>query len=126
MNIKTHLLLTLLLAYAASQCPDGTTGYNCAECPTGCDTCDTSVSTCDACTTGYYLDSSSVCNACPSNCLECSTPFSCTRCIPGYDTKTNASGFEECEFRWWKWFLIIFGILLGIFLIGICQSMKHY
>ena len=42
----------------------------------------------------------------------------CINCIPGYDTFFNAAGEEECEFRWWKWFLIIFGILLGIFLIG--------
>jgi|JI10StandDraft_1071094.scaffolds.fasta_scaffold1408288_1 hypothetical protein len=112
------LLILFLPLLSVQQCPSGTTGYNCVSCPSGCDTCDTDPTYCDTCTTGYYLDSSNLCNACPNNCLACSTPYVCTTCTPGYDAITNADGYEECEFKWWKWFLIIFGILFGVFIVG--------
>ena len=107
-----------LLLLSHQQCPSGTTGYNCVGCPTGCDVCNTDPSYCDTCSSGYYIDSSNLCNQCPNNCLVCNTPYVCTTCIPGYDTTTNADGFQGCEFKWWKWFLIIFGVLLGVFLVG--------
>lgn len=69
--ITTILIILYLPLFTYQQCPDGTTGYNCVECPSGCDTCDTDASYCDTCTTGYYIDSSNLCNACPSNCLAC-------------------------------------------------------
>jgi len=123
----TFLILGCLIDSAFGQCPTGTTGYNCQSCITGCDVCDTSITTCDTCTTGYYLDSAtSTCSECPSNCLDCSTPYVCTTCTPGYDTYTDTSGFQACEFLWWKWFLIIFGILLFLFLLGSDETMQAY
>lgn len=87
------LLFLAVFIEVKGQCPDGTTGFNCNSCITGCDVCDTSLTTCDTCSTGYYLDTAtSTCSECPSNCLECSTPSLCSRCTPGYDTYADANG----------------------------------
>ena len=88
-----RVIITLLsiLVLSKSDCPTGTTGFNCVACPTGCDTCTTNSSTCDVCSKGYYI-SSSTCIQCPTNCLQCDTPTYCINCIPGYDAVTNAAG----------------------------------
>ena len=114
-------MLLLFIWLAQGQCPTGTVGFLCTSCPTGCDEC-SDASTCTTCSKGYYLVTTT-CTACPNNCLECETPTVCINCIPGYDTFFNAAGEEECEFKWWKWFLIFFGALLGIFLLGMLWFM---
>lgn len=92
--IIKSLALLIVISLVKGQCPSGTTGYNCQACPDGCDNCDTNPATCDTCSTGYYIDSSNLCLACPSNCLACSTPYVCTTCTPGYDTTINSNGYE--------------------------------
>jgi hypothetical protein len=77
---------------------------------------------CDTCKKGNYLDDNSSCVACPSYCLSCSTPFVCDECTPGYEITLNADMEEECVFYWWKWFLIIFGTLLGVALLSTLPS----
>lgn len=38
--------------------------------------------------------------------------------MPGYDQSSDDSGNAVCTFYWWKWFLIVFGTLLGLVLLG--------
>jgi hypothetical protein len=125
--IAKTVILALCIWFVSGQCPSGTTGFNCVACPDGCDVCDNSSSICDTCSKGYYLDiNTSLCNTCPNSCLECDNPFYCITCTPGYDSSYNAAGEDECTFNWWKWFLIIFGTLLGIFLLGTPQPTQAW
>lgn len=88
--------LWLLLGVGSAQCSSGTTGYNCVACPDGCDNCDTVSTLCDTCSTGYYIDSLSVCVVCPNHCLKCESASICSTCTPGYETTYNDSGEQEC------------------------------
>ena len=55
---------------------------------------------------------------CPDKCLSCDTPYVCKECTPGYDTAYDDAQYQYCVFYWWKWFLIIFGTLLGVALLS--------
>jgi hypothetical protein len=116
-------MLTLLSIYVdvMSQC---TSGNQCLPCNiANCVTCDTSVNTCDACPSAYYIDGTGNCASCPTKCLICATNTYCDKCTPGYDREYDDTGSQICVFYWWKWFLIIFGTLLGLVLIGKIASM---
>jgi len=122
-NAKIVVIVSLLILGIKTQCPSS--GAICTSCIDGCDTC-TDNSTCQTCSTQYYAvpidntSSLSTCSLCPTKCLVCSTPYVCDSCTPGYDPTTdNSTGYQYCTFIWWKWFLIVFGVLLGIVLIGI-------
>lgn len=111
------LLVLLVLALPVRPaCPDDTTGFICTTCIDGCDACSDDT-TCDTCSAQYYLEGG-VCSSCPEKCLLCGSPYACDKCTPGYEKELNADGFEYCVFYWWKWFLIVFGSLLGLLLIG--------
>jgi hypothetical protein len=116
--ILLSLLLSSLALTVRAVCPGDTTGFICQTCIDGCDACSDATS-CDTCSAQYYLDAG-VCNACPEKCLVCASPYACDKCTPGYEKEVNSDGFEYCVFYWWKWFLIVFGSLLGLLLIGKC------
>jgi len=120
---KILFLINLFLVLTNEACPTDTTGFICSTCIDGCDSCST-IDSCDTCSKTFYLEVDSgtgltICTSCPTKCLICSSPFICDKCTPGYDTAIDGNtGYEYCTFYWWKWFLIIFGSLLGIILIG--------
>lgn len=116
MVLRRVWVIVLLMGMVWAQCPSGSMCTPCTD--SQCSTCDTDVNTCDACNTGYYLDASSVCTACPDKCLSCSTNTYCDTCTPGYDRSSDSDGNQICVFYWWKWFLIVFGILIGVVLLG--------
>jgi hypothetical protein len=112
--ITTVIVMTVILMIR-SQCP---TGFNCVACNiTNCDLCDTNITTCDSCSQGNYL-MNNTCITCPTSCLVCGINTYCSKCMPGYDRTYNDAGDQICVFYWWKWFIIIFGTLLGVVLLG--------
>ena len=119
---KIFVIVGLLILEIKTQCPSS--GAICTPCITGCDEC-VDNATCTTCSAGYYavpIDGSTQndCTTCPSKCLICPTAYVCDSCTPGYDKATDdQTGYQYCTFIWWKWFLIVFGVLLGIVLIGI-------
>lgn len=120
--ILMQVLLIILVLFSIyvnvkSQC---NSGYQCTACTdSNCAQCDNNINICQTCSTGYYLDATTgICTACPTKCLSCSTNTYCDQCTPGYDREYDSSGNQICVFYWWKWFLIVFGTLLGLVLIG--------
>ena len=67
-----------------------------------------------------------MCVGCPTKCLVCSINTYCTKCTPGYDREYDAEGNQICVFYWWKWFLIVFGTLLGVVLVGKSGNMQVF
>lgn len=110
------LVLFSIYVIVLSQC---TSGNQCTPCNiTNCVQCDNDINVCQACPTGSYVDGTGNCATCPTKCLSCSTNTYCDKCTPGYDAEYDNTGSMICVFYWWKWFLIVFGTLLGVVLIG--------
>jgi len=78
-NTTTNTLVCTLCLQGYTQTPSG-----CAPCVLGCLTCNPAqLTTCTTCAPGYFLNSTSNCQACISNCVQCSS-VGCMQCTAGY------------------------------------------
>ena len=66
-----------------SQCVQCTGISNCLQCNAG------NTQQCAKCLNGYYLDSTYLCQACPSSCITCNSADVCTGCVVGYTLAQN-------------------------------------
>ena len=88
-------------------CPDGyyLQGGLCQTCSqhANCQACDilTGVN-CIKCNDGFYLDSSSLCQSCPANCLTCDSLTYCTKAADGFyialqDSGAYSGSIAQCQ-----------------------------
>ena len=72
------------------------TGAGCAPCIQGCLVCNAALlTTCSSCAPGYFLNSSSVCQACTASCSQCSNN-KCLVCVSGYSLNQNFTCQANC------------------------------
>ena len=67
----------------------------------GCIYCSSAIA-CATCSGAYFLNSTSICQACPPGCALCSSLTICLSCLSGYSMSPDRLCYSNCSARYYN------------------------